>query len=122
MATPILQVENLSASYRKNTVLHDINFEVNGGSLTGIVGPNGAGKSTLFNRLVGRQEAIVEDIPGTTRDRLYGETEWNNAHFIVVDTGGQVISISTDTAQELPPRGEGGFGYDPIFYLPEMPG
>lgn len=52
MATPILQVDNLSASYRKNTVLHDINFEVEQGSLTGIVGPNGAGKSTLLKTIL----------------------------------------------------------------------
>lgn len=52
MATPILQVENLSASYRKNTVLHDIDFEVEKGSLTGIVGPNGAGKSTLLKTIL----------------------------------------------------------------------
>ncbi|GIP31836.1 metal ABC transporter ATP-binding protein [Paenibacillus sp. J2TS4] len=44
----VLSVNNLSASYRKNTVLHDVNFEVQQGSLTSIVGPNGAGKSTLL--------------------------------------------------------------------------
>lgn len=52
VATPILQVENLSASYRKNTVLHHVNFEVPAGSLTGIVGPNGAGKSTLLKTIL----------------------------------------------------------------------
>lgn len=46
------------------------------------------GKSTLFNRLVGARQAIVEDIPGTTRDRLYGEAEWKEQAFVVVDTGG----------------------------------
>ncbi|MES0857844.1 ATP-binding cassette domain-containing protein, partial [Geobacillus sp. G4] len=45
MAEAVLQVENLSASYRKNTVLFDVNFVVQAGSLVGIVGPNGAGKS-----------------------------------------------------------------------------
>lgn len=44
----ILKVENLSASYRKNKVLYDVNFEIQPGTLTGIVGPNGAGKSTLL--------------------------------------------------------------------------
>ncbi|MBI2776674.1 MAG: ribosome biogenesis GTPase Der [Chloroflexi bacterium] len=49
--------------------------------------PN-VGKSTLFNRIVGERSAIVEDRARTTRDRLYGDTEWNDRRFIVVDTGG----------------------------------
>lgn len=52
MSQPIIKVEGISASYRKNTVLHDINFEVQPGSLTGIVGPNGAGKSTLIKTML----------------------------------------------------------------------
>ncbi len=48
----VLSVENLSASYRKNIVLHDIQFNVRGGTLIGIVGPNGAGKSTLIKTLL----------------------------------------------------------------------
>lgn len=44
----VLNVQGVTASYRKNKVLHDVDFEVNPGSLTGIVGPNGAGKSTLL--------------------------------------------------------------------------
>jgi len=57
-----------------------------------IVGRPNVGKSSLFNRLVGRREAIVDDMPGVTRDRIYGEVEWRERSFMVVDTGGLIVN------------------------------
>ncbi len=59
-----------------------------------IVGRPNVGKSTLFNKLIGERRSIVEDTPGVTRDRIYGETEWCGKKMIVIDTGG--IEPKTD--------------------------
>jgi GTP-binding protein len=61
-----------------------------------ILGRPNVGKSTFFNRILGRRDAIVENVPGVTRDRHYGEADWAGKHFSIVDTGG-FVPESSDT-------------------------
>mgnify|MGYP002681012854 CR=1 FL=1 len=67
--------------------------------IAAIVGRPNVGKSTLFNRLVESRKAIVDDVSGVTRDRIYGKCQWNGVEFSVIDTGGYVIH-SDDVFEE----------------------
>lgn len=69
-------------------------------AIVAIVGRPNVGKSSIFNRILGRRSAIVDDQPGVTRDRLYGETEWAGRRFYIVDTGG-IMSVVDHPFLEL---------------------
>ena len=64
--------------------------------IAAIVGRPNVGKSTLFNKLTGTRMSIVDDTPGVTRDRIYGDCEWLGRHFMLIDTGG-IEPSSEDT-------------------------
>ncbi|MFQ5342201.1 MAG: ribosome biogenesis GTPase Der [Anaerolineae bacterium] len=74
--------------------------------IVALVGRPNVGKSTLFNRLIGERFAIVEDVPGTTRDRIYGESEWNGVPFTVVDTGGLLVGPEEPLVRQVRAQAE----------------
>ncbi len=70
-------------------------------SVVAIIGRPNVGKSTLFNRLVKRREAIVDSTSGVTRDRHYGNSEWNGKKFTLIDTGGYLIGGNDRYEKEI---------------------
>jgi GTP-binding protein len=75
--------------------------EATAASVVAIVGRPNVGKSALFNRMVRGRVALVEDIPGTTRDRLYGSVEWRGRLFRLVDTGGLELEARTSLSAQV---------------------
>ncbi len=71
------------------------------GNIIAIVGRPNVGKSTFFNRLVGWRHAIVDEIAGVTRDRIYGKSDWNGVEFSVIDTGGWVVNSDDIFEEEI---------------------
>ena len=69
--------------------------------IVAIVGRQNVGKSTLLNRLAGKRIAIVEDLPGTTRDRVVADVSWRGVEFTMVDTGGLELKPASTIAQEV---------------------
>jgi len=74
--------------------------------IVAIVGRPNVGKSTLFNRLVGERLAIVEDLPGTTRDRVYADVSWGDRELTIIDTGGLEPRPESDLRQKVKDQAE----------------
>ena len=66
-----------------------------------IIGKPNVGKSTFFNYLIGERKSIVEDTPGVTRDRVYGETTWRGKTFTVIDTGGIEFGAKDSITEQI---------------------
>ncbi|MBE0415824.1 MAG: ribosome biogenesis GTPase Der [Dehalococcoidia bacterium] len=89
--------------------------------IVAIVGRPNVGKSTLFNRLVGKRVAIIEDEPGTTRDRLYADIAWRESALTIVDTGGLLLAPNSDIGQRVKKQVEAAIDEaDAIIFLVDV--
>lgn len=78
-----------------------------------LVGRPNVGKSTLFNRLIGQRKSVTSDIPGTTRDRIFGMSDWRGIEFTVIDTGG-IEFYEPKTKDDPAPVSEGSVNFIPM--------
>ncbi len=86
-----------------------------------IVGRANVGKSTLFNRLVGESVAIVEDLPGTTRDRVFADTSWQGREVTLIDTGGLELRPGSSLSQKVKDQVEAAISEaDVIIFLVDI--
>ena len=74
--------------------------------LVAVVGRPNVGKSTFFNRVVGRRVAIVEDVPGVTRDRIYADVDWGRYQFSLIDTGGIDLQAEDEMREYIKEQAE----------------
>ena len=86
--------------------------------IVAIVGRPNVGKSMLFNKLTGKRMAIVEDTPGVTRDRIYGECDWNGRSFALVDTGGIEPGTNSEMLKFMRRQAEIAIGIGEITSIP----
>ncbi len=92
-----------------------------GKPIVAIIGRQNVGKSTLLNRLAGKRIAIIEDLPGTTRDRILTDISWQGNEFIVVDTGGLEFEIESEVARGVKEQAEAAIAEaDVIIFLVDV--
>ena len=93
--------DDASVRYRRRSMSEESTIK----PVVAVVGRPNVGKSTLVNRILGRREAVVQDVPGVTRDRVSYDANWNGREFVLVDTGGWV-SDARGMAQQIAEQAE----------------